>query len=188
MVAATWAIARVHRRSGSCRKTWSFSLVSWTTKCIQVEKNRHIKSWAYIVSHWQFVPRKKTNISTIYLIGEENVWSFNLLIVSELLTWCYLGFVHIPHFLCVFLWCSFWVAVKQIFLFPISCTHSSKVFASRLREQEWWWCLRKVFWERLALNAMITKPLNFCTTKVGEVGLTSKMPFIEPRKSESVKT
>lgn len=151
------------------------------------KKNRHVKTWVYIVSHWQFVSRKMTNISTIYLICENNVWSFNLLIVSELLTCSYLGFVHIPPFLCVFVWSSFW-AVKQIFIFLISCTHSSKVFASRLREKEWWWCLRKVFWERLALYAMTTKPPNFCTTKVGKVSLTSKMPFIEPRKSESVKT
>ena len=46
-------------------------------------------------------PEKSTNISTIDLIHEKNVWSSNLLIVSELLTYSDLGSMHIPCFICV---------------------------------------------------------------------------------------
>lgn len=45
---------------------------------------------------------KSTNISTIYLIHEKNVWSFNL-IVSELLTYSDPGSIHSPCFIYVFI-------------------------------------------------------------------------------------
>lgn len=63
---------------------------------------KHAKSWVYFPLKNLF-PEKTANISTIYLIREKNVWSFNLLIVLDLLTYSDLGSMHIPCFLSIFL-------------------------------------------------------------------------------------
>lgn len=49
------------------------------------------------------LPEKSPHISTIYLIREKNMWSFNLPLVSELLAHSDLGSRHIPCFVCGFI-------------------------------------------------------------------------------------